>query len=203
MKIEDYEELVSIKKADQPVVQLLFVDFKLGTVSPTTSSSYPSVIGPDVFTKNISISKPIDEKQMKKDYLDQIKFMSLTNQELREEKLNRILNIKKEKIEDYYEDGRKLLNRILYGSNMIAAEGRIGTATHLVVSQRNYDKYPQTFKMLANHNIKIVIEDISNITLYRKTGVDQPGLILVYTDNYYKFEKIGFFPEKQFHKIIL
>ena len=197
MVVEDFEDLVTINKADQPTANIIFIDFET-----QTSVHNMSTIGPSVFSKSVDINHPIKYNDMKTDFLNVVRGITLTKQEIRERKLNRILNEKVEKIEKEYTD-RQLTAKILCGGNKIAAEGRIGPATHLIISEENYVKYKSAFTDYLNQHFKIIHADISDIILYRKSTMDQPGLALIHTDVYYKFILKGFYPEKQFYKIKL
>ena len=100
--------------------------------------------------------------------------------------------------------GRKAIYaKIVNASNYIASSGRIGFASHMLISKENFEK--NKISDIENiQNLKIIFDDsIKDIYLYRQNPIDQPGLILIYNDKKYSFEKIGDRPESQFIKVTL
>jgi hypothetical protein len=180
-------------------------------------------------SKNLSISF-IDLPDFEKIKLDKISLQTYTNVEelidtdtdkIKEKFLNEIYNLSKKhdnellekftfsvemfKDETHETICRKLMSKINNASLYIATNGRIGEATNMIVSKKNYDKYNISD---FNGKFEILFENVDDIYLYRKNTDEQPGLILFYyTDenniDYYKVESIGFYPERQFMKIII
>lgn len=88
----------------------------------------------------------------------------------------------------------------------IASNGRIGPASHIIISKENYDKFN-----LSENDIKLEVlyvdNDVKDIYLYRKNTIEQPGLIMLYYNEndevYFNIESIGLYPERQFIKITI
>ena len=106
---------------------------------------------------------------------------------------------------------RKVCAKILNGCNIIATDGRIGPANTILISEENYNKYNLSkfdFENSKNDPDKmtreVIFEDsIKDIILYRKNTYEQPGLILLYSEDKYDIIGIGLNPEKQFLKLEL
>lgn len=174
---------------------------------------YQNVVSVDVYSKNFIIEKDLNLEEMRKDFLKNVIQLSNKNKEI----LNNFSFNKKD-------DSKKLLDIINMVSNYIYFNGRIGQATNILVSEENYHKYnlktidedikdPYVFteadpfgeenwgELVKKYTI--TIEDIEDIIVYRKNNIDQPGLLLSYNDEKYNFLQLGFYPDKQFFKIIL
>jgi hypothetical protein len=85
---------------------------------------------------------------------------------------------------------RKILTKIMFASNFIATEGRIGTATSVIVGRNNWRWFNGDF----NIGIDIIFdENITNdkIIVCRGSSQNKPGLILVNNilDNTYYFKE--------------
>jgi hypothetical protein len=88
-------------------------------------------------------------------------------------------------------------------SSTIAAEGKIGNATNILISEENFNKY--NLKDVCNElELEILFDNsVKDIILYRRNEIDMPGLVLCHTEDKYELIEIGLFPEKQFYKINL
>jgi hypothetical protein len=90
---------------------------------------------------------------------------------------------------------------ILAASKHIGEVGRIGIGNILLLNKKTSEKYD------LDDVLETVMYDDSisesEIFIYRKNSIEQPGLIYCYNDDKYMFVDIGFFPQKQYAKIVI
>lgn len=91
--------------------------------------------------------------------------------------------------------------KIKNASNIIAVTGRYGHAEIILISKKNYEKLG--LEEIKNEYEFLFTDFVKDIILYRKNNYNQPGLIMFYNKRKLSFEKIGFYPEKQYLKIKL
>lgn len=185
--MEEYKNYVCVKESNSEEYKILFVDFK------DSEEDGVSVINPCVFVKEGVLTRT--SKSEIKDLLV-TEIMKLSN-------MNNISDELKIKFTLKNCDESNYKYKIQNGSNYIAADGRIGRATNILVSEENYNKY----------NLKDICEEmklttlfdsrVNDVYLYRYNSIEQPGLLLVYYQNRYELITTGFYPEKFFLKITL
>jgi hypothetical protein len=179
---KNLEKWITLKKCDNKNFNICFIDFNISTKDNSMLYNFTKVT-------ELEKTKKSDIKQL---MLDKIF-------ELCDHNNDEILKLFSYKLE------RKISSTIKNASLYIAANGRIGEATNMIISKENYDKYNiSEFK----EKYEILFEDINDIILYRKNTFEEPGLVLFYyTDenniDYYDIESIGFYPERQYIKIIM
>lgn len=92
---------------------------------------------------------------------------------------------------------------LFIASSYIAANGRIGRATNMLISEDNYKKY-QVDKLNDDLKLEVMFDDsVKDCIIYRVNGSDQPGIVLIHTKDKYEFIEVGLFPQNQFLKIRL
>lgn len=184
------EKLVTVKKIpnDQKIADIIFVDIK--------NDAYKI----DVFSKKITIDKKIDDDKIKKELFEYIDKLSINDD-------NDILN----KFSISTIDGeinetfkRKVITKISNASYYIATSGRIGQANTILMSEETEKKYEIKKYIDDDFDIEFVFDDsIKDIYMYRKNEIDQPGLVLIMNDDVYEIIDIGFYPYRQFMKIMI
>ena len=180
--MEEYKKYVTIKKTNDEKFSLNFVDFKQDDIENV-----------GIFTKNIVFTET--DKSKIKDLLIG-KIISLSNMNILDEKTKNVFSFKNCEESKYK---TKLNNASYY----IAVEGKIGKATNILLSEKNYNKY-NLKDICVEMNLNILFDDtVEDIYLYRINSIEQPGLVLVFNDDKYELIPIGFFPEKFFIKISL
>lgn len=192
-KIEELSKYVTTIKCENEY-KLMFVDFNYDTFQPELIN-----VSNELNKTDISIAKDLILE----------KILELSNKNEDSEKFS----IKKsiEGITDELMISRKVCSKILNGCNYIAANGRIGSGNTILISEENYNKYELSrfdFENVENvpdkMNREVIFdESINDIILYRKNDIEQPGLVLLYSDDKYDIIDIGIYPEKQFLKIEL
>ncbi len=103
---------------------------------------------------------------------------------------------------------RKLVTKLKLASNYLATQGRIGPATHILISKSLHDKikHYDIDNILYGCTIYVDsrIQD-NEILLYRNNNLVQPGIKLIWSKNEdilkYKLVSVGLAPETQFLKI--
>ena len=196
-ELKELEKYITIKETESNVLSLLFVDFKYDekvenfNERPFDRLNSDSLNSdrPDVFTKNLEFSKT-DKSLAKSLLVEKIIELSIKNKNDILDKFS-MVNVDKSKI------GSKIKN----GSYYIAADGRLGPATNMLISEKNYEKYN-----IGNikHNMEVMFDDlVDDLFIYKKNEMDNPGLVLCYNKDKYELLDIGFYPEKQFLKITL
>ena len=190
--MEEFKKYITIKKCDE-TYKLMFVDFNDKSFSPELI--------------NIDGELNQTDKSKVKDLILE-KIVKLSNIQEDEK-----FSIKKslEGITDDLTRTRKISTKIFLGSNYIAANGRIGPANTILISEENYNKYNISefdFENSKNDPDKmtydIIFEDsIKDIILYRKNTIEQPGLVLLYSDDKYEVIETGFYPQKFYLKLEL
>lgn len=112
---------------------------------------------------------------------------------------------------------RKTLTKVKNCSNLIACEGRIGTAQWVIFPKSFYENYIDTLEdreyiiekvePVFGNITTLVDSNIEHIYIGRRNQKDQPGTILVYNENddVFKYElvSIGYYPDRQYAKITL
>lgn len=180
---KNLKKWITLKKCDNKNIDICFVDIKSG------------------INEGVSIDNFTKVKELKKTKLSDIKKVML-------DKIYELSNKQDGNILEKFSFGflskkEHLHAKIKNASYYIAANGRIGEATNMIISKENYDKFDISD---FSDKFEILFEDVDDIYLYRKNSVEQPGLVLFYyTDknniDYYEIESIGFYPERQFIKI--
>lgn len=188
-RLEFIKDFVEIKESKTQDFEICYVDFFNGI---TGSNNFGSL---SVLSYKNKTTKPIDELEIRKDFLQTVK-------ELAKKKFN----FTKEKTFTFNDDvlslpqvNRILISKIMNSSNLIAMEGRIGPGNCIVVSEENY----HLFDLKSLSNYKFYFAPINDIIVYRNTEFDQPGLKLVLCDDLYALVQIGLNPENQFSLIKL
>lgn len=192
-KIDELSKYITTSNCENEY-KLMFVDFNYDVFEPELIN-----VSNELNKTDISIAKDLILE----------KILELSNKNEDSEKFS----IKKsiEGITDESIISRKAYAKILSGCNYIAANGRIGSGNTILISEENYNKYKLSvfdFENVENVPDKmtrevIFDESINDIILYRKNDIDQPGLVLLYSDDKYDVIDIGIYPEKQFIKIEL
>lgn len=196
--IGDFEKIIPIKKIVEDYAQTLFIDIKYDKCDESSDKNI--IRPPEVFAKNIELSKPIDMDKIREDYLSKI--VELSN-------LNASVDVESSKkftyTEEDFKENKNINFTITNALNLVACDGRIGKATALIVSEKNYEKFNIDTEYIKQNGIQEIVFDdsIEDIIVYRKNNIDQPGLILLYNDEKYNFIDIGFYPHRQFCKITL
>lgn len=180
--MKELEKYVTIKKINSEKYNLLFIDFNDDNV-------------PDVCSKESLLTQT--DKSIAKDLLiKKIIELSSTNKKMIEE--FSAIDILKEPNETILK--RKIILKILKVSTHIAMNGRIGMPNTILVSKENYEK----LNLSCLENYEIFLDDsVDDIYVYRKNTEEQPGLLLITSEDKYELVDIGFYPEKQFMKISL
>jgi hypothetical protein len=94
---------------------------------------------------------------------------------------------------------KDIKTQVQIASYYIASNGRMGSATNIIISHKNYYKYELNYH---HKNLEPYFdESIEDIILYRKNNFEQPGLVLVCNDDKYSIDRVGLHPENQFFKI--
>lgn len=115
-------------------------------------------------------------KNIKKEILDKIIEISKNNE----------TNLSLRNISD-----RILMANILQKSNYISYKGRLGPATHMIISPKILYKYLNIKQYLNNLNIIIEPHVKGDIIIYRKNYINQVGLTLLYMDDMYEIVENG------------
>lgn len=177
--MQEFEKYVNIVKTDNDNFQLHYLD----TVQ-SNQNVYNSIptISIQVFSKNGTIQQT-DKSKVK---------------ELLVEKID---DISKLNTDNFKLKNKDILHSVLKGSNIICMKSRIGKATNVLLSEHNYKKY--NFKNISEKlELEVLIDDnIKDIILYRKNKISEPGMCLIYNDNYYDIIDVGFHPEDYFIRI--
>jgi hypothetical protein len=184
-----FEKFLILKKADVKNPNFSWIDFN------ENSSAMKC------FTQQIELEKT-ETSNIKKSILEKI-------EELSSNKPDDIIksftfNSDEYKELDDLQKSRKLITKILNAINYVAANGRIGPAKTMIISEKNYKKYNLEKNFI--YDIEIIFEDINDIYLYRKNEIDQSGIFLCYytdenNNDFYEIFSIGLHPENQFLKI--
>jgi hypothetical protein len=179
--MEEFKKYVYVKEYDSETPGLIFVDF-----DETNEKVF------DVFTKNVCIQQT-DHTKIKQLLVENISNLA-----------NRVEENFLKKFSMIDCDNEKLYIKIKNGRFFIAANGRIGKATNLLVSEDNYNKY-ELKSICEELQLTVLFDDsVKDLFLYRINSIDtQPGLVLTHFNDKYEFVQIGFLPEKQFLKIEL
>jgi len=209
-KEKENDELNFITKrvTDNPILNICYIDFSYSVPqeeiivdldNPLTreNETIGQVISPNVFTKNVELSEDfISEDDVKEKSIEKIIELSEINFHGNDVELYQKFKFK---LFEYSLNDvrRKLLSRILMGSNTIAMKGRIGPAHYMIISEDNYHRY----ELSSIENIKPIFHDTKDIVLFRKNSINQPGLVYITNNDKYSLVDIGFYPEKQFLKI--
>ena len=189
--MKELEKFVTIRECPSETLGMLFVDFNYSSVDEENESP----VQLDVFEKKLSMTKT-DTSKVKDLLIEKIIELSNDNDMLEKFSLVNALNeLKGHELE------RVVSAKMKNASDYIATNGRIGFANTILVSKENYEKlnlseYTEGYELFFNDNVE-------DIYLYRRNGVDQPGLILTTFEDKYELVDIGFFPQKQFQRIIL
>ena len=180
--MKELEKFVTLRECPSETLGLLFVDF-----------NYSSVIQ-DVFEQKLSMTKT-DTSKVKDLLIEKIIELSNDNDMLEKFSLVNALNELKDS-----ELKRVVSAKMKNASAYIATNGRIGFANTILVSKENYDKLNLSE---YTEGYELFFDDVEDIYIYRRNGVDQPGLILTTFEDKYELVDIGFFPQNQFQKITL
>ena len=179
-KIEDLVNIITIE-GDHKTKQ--YVDYGIDKQANSLGA-----YGISLFEKYVEISrfsKDIKDESYISDYIDKIQgILSTYNNTL-----------------DINDKVRRNISKLISSASTIAHEGRIGPGTTILINEKNFESY-------SLHNIKrifnvIFVDELNDIIITRKNGLDQPGIILVKNDENYMFTTLGFYPDKQFIKINL
>lgn len=198
--LEDLANYVTIKKSDSEDTELVFVDFKYDSHD---ESNNKEIFGPDIFTEKVKMTNKFEIESIKNDLIKNIiELGNLNNSEIGSELSSKFSYTEQISMEDTGDIKRKLISKILNAGNYIAVYGRVGPAHSLLISEKNFEKYKLTKELLQNLEV-LFDESIEDIFIFRKNTTEQPGLVLVHTEDKYEFVQIGFFPHRQFMKITL
>ena len=182
--MEDLSKYVTVKECDSEALSLAYIDYKYDE-----DDNNVFYLAPQTCTENITMSKT-DETKTK---------------ELLVEKIVELASkVKKHEFSmKHVKDISKINIYIRNAKNYIATDGRIGFATNMLVSEDNFEKY-NLKNVCEELKFDVLFDDsVKDVILYRKNNIDQPGLVLFIHEDKYEFVDIGFYPEKQFLKIIL
>lgn len=168
---------ITTKENNSKNYNIIFMDYDYSSNSPVTEASVKTL------SKNGLIDKEYSDDKVHKEFIRMITEMNI------------------HEISTGYLNETTLNN----ASSYIAASGRIGLATHLIISQNTYKEYESTILNFKNKYNMVLVFDNSirkDIYLYRKNTEEQPGILLLKHEDNYKLETIGLQPEKQFIKIV-
>jgi hypothetical protein len=195
--MENLKKYVTSHKCTYDYIIHSIVDFKKESAFP-----YGNLTVSPVSTEcNLEIDYIIYERKRKIDELNKrkskhsiLEILIKEIDKLAEENSIRIC-------EDVGELKGDIKTKINIASNLIATTGRYGPAEIILISKKNFEK-------LGLEEIKkdyefYFTDFVKDIILYRKNNCNQPGLVMFYNKRKLSFEKIGFYPEKQYLKIKL
>lgn len=158
-----------------------------------------ATVGPKVLTKSVALShNKIDSDS---DILNRIKLLGNLNRNgcpKAKDNKSSIFDIDLSNLtltKDQFD--RRVLSRILWGSNHIAVESRVGHANFIISNENIINNIDVTkLQMIAYIDNSIVDE----IIIGRKSEKDQPGICLVENTliNSKIITEIGFFPHKNY-----
>jgi hypothetical protein len=200
MNFEQYNDIITVKKAHSEEYELMYIDFTNEIYSnagfdindsneiPINEIPIASVMSPTVITKASKLSNT-DTSNIRKNIIDKIIYLSNIHRDEDINTYNGISNV--------YDVEEKLIK----ASNYIASKNRMGPANHIIANQFTFDKYKNIFDKL---NLTAIIDEtVNDVILYRMNSIDQPGLVLIYFDDIYDIADIGFFPYRNYLKLSL
>lgn len=186
--LKELENFIAIKKIEKDNYNFMMIDFQsTSVIQPTTNGVPYGVISPQVLTISNKLTKKFDIEEIKKDFLETAKKLAIKN-------YNSDLSLMRKFDITDDSNSRKIIAKILNASNYIACNGRTGPGNFIITSESNYRNYD--LKLLKN--MELYLADIPDIVVGRKNSIDQPGMVLIYNNDKYIIESIGYHPEYQF-----
>ena len=209
--MKEFEKYITVKEfqKDEGTISCLDFDYS-GEGEQSDSSTNHKFIGLKSITKNVILTQTKLSK-VKELLIENI--IKLANKNFVPE-LFSAKNIETAKVK----------NKVAVALGYIATQGRIGSATNILISEYNYKKYDLN-DLCQARNLDVLFDDsVTDIYIYRKNKVENPGLFLLCSDNQklrlaklyrilnknvddkpfkYEFVTTGYHPEKQFVKIEL
>lgn len=196
-------------------IEVTFIDIREKEFQNPPSTTLLD-INLEVFKKQINLKKvPVKiEKQediehyLQKEFIEIIKELGLKKNDESISVLDIMLKADDDPV-------RGIFHKILYRSNYIAVNGRIGSAQYTISSENTND---MLLKSDTYHSLTHIVDkemDDETIIIGRKNDVFQPGVFLVLNENSlsnieynekgekyvvlnYEFAVVGFHPEKQY-----
>ena len=187
-KLEFIKDFVEIKESKTQDFEISYVDFN-GT---TGSVNNIGTFGLSVFSHKNKTTKPIDELEIRKDFLQTAKELAKKNFNNMYSQSKKTFTFNDEATQPFFE--RKMLSKVISASNFIAYQGRIGAGNCIIVSEKNYNLFD--LKSLSNY--KFYFAPINDIIVYRNGDKNETGLKLVFCEDRYALVPVGLNPERNF-----
>lgn len=192
-RLEFIKDFVDIKESKTQDFEISYVDFNGTTGSVNNIGSFNF----SVFSYKNKTTKPIDELEIKKDFLQ-------TAKELAKKSFNSF-DLDKKKTYTLNDTSitskhftRIVQTKIMSASNFIAVNNLIGPGNCIIVSEKNYQLFELIKLNSWGRSYKFYFAPINDIIVYRCNEIEQPGLKLIFCENNYALVPIGSNPEKNF-----